>query len=105
MHAFQRPLEVLIAHSGFRGLEDCGVQAHQVTRPAPAQIKAPTAMVHGTPTPRDRNPDSSPLMGIMPPNTSARFPRPLGVIVPGSVRDDNRVLPDPTPAVSFCNGF
>ena len=48
--------------------------AHHVTRPAPAQIKAPTMIVHGTPTACDRKPDSRPPTGIMPPNTSAQMP-------------------------------
>jgi hypothetical protein len=37
--------------------------AHHVTSPAPAHIKAPTGMVHGTPTACERNPDSIPPNG------------------------------------------
>jgi hypothetical protein len=47
---------------------------HQATTPAPAQINAPTAMVQGTPTACDRNPDSMPPNGIMPPKINAQMP-------------------------------
>src|SRR5689334_1364741 len=52
-----------VAGAGVDGLRRT---CSQVMRPAIAQTTPPDAIVHGTPTVCDRNPDSRPPMGIIP---------------------------------------